>query len=198
MNLYSLFPTPVMFFKFDGQLTDEQKKFLLEQEQVPNVGNTSSKNRQLLDDPVLADLREFIDASVRNYLVNVYSPAHDVNLRITQSWLNWSNRGQHHHKHAHPNSFVSGCFYVQASESDKIYFHRDGYQQIKLKAEAFNVFNSESWWLPVATGDLALFPSSLTHHVDPVTADQTRVSLAFNTFPVGYVGNDDELTGLRV
>lgn len=198
MNIHSLFPTPVAFFKFEDTLTEEQKTFLLEQEQVKNIGNTSSKNRLLLDDPLLANVREFVDNSLRAYMVNIYSPANDVRLRVTQSWLNWSKPGQHHHKHAHPNSFLSGCFYVQASESDKIYFHRDGYQQIKLKPEAFNIFNSESWWLSVLTGDLVIFPSYLTHHVDPVTAEQTRISLAFNTFPVGYVGNDDELTGLRV
>jgi hypothetical protein len=33
--------------------------------------------------------------------------------------------------------------------------------------------------------------------VETVTGDE-RVSLAFNTFPVGYVGEENELTALHV
>jgi hypothetical protein len=38
----------------------------------------------------------------------------------------------------------------------------------------------------------------LTHMVEKVNAAETRISLSFNTFPVGYVGNDDSLTGLHL
>jgi hypothetical protein len=31
---------------------------------------------------------------------------------ITQSWLNYTETNQYHHKHEHPNSLVSGVFYV--------------------------------------------------------------------------------------
>jgi hypothetical protein len=42
-----------------------------------------------------------------------------------------------------------------------------------------------------------LFPSSLTHMVETVQGDE-RVSLAFNTFPVGYVGEEESLTALHL
>jgi predicted 2-oxoglutarate/Fe(II)-dependent dioxygenase YbiX len=57
--------------------------------------------------------------------------------------------------------------------------------------------NSESWWFEVGAGDLMLFPSSLTHMVETVQGDE-RVSLAFNTFPVGYVGEEESLTALHL
>jgi hypothetical protein len=41
-----------------------------------------------------------------------------------------------------------------------------------------------------------LFPSSLTHMVEAV--QQERVSLSFNTFPVGYVGEEESLTALHL
>ena len=50
----------------------------------------------------------------------------------------------------------------------------------------------------MATGDIMLFPSSLTHMVQTVDADATRISIAFNTFPKGYIGDDLELTGLHL
>jgi hypothetical protein len=83
-----------------------------------------------------------------------------------------------------------------ARERDKIYFYRDGYQQIKVQTDNWNLYNSESWWFEVGAGDLMLFPSSLTHMVEAV--QQERVSLSFNTFPVGYVGEEESLTALHL
>lgn len=197
MNMRHLFPTPVGIFSLDRALTDEERAFLMGQDQRSNTGNSTSKNNFILRDKAMTGLRQFIKDCVAEYFAATSNPKHDVHLRVTQSWLNYSKPGQFHHKHEHPNSFVSGCFYVNANpETDKIYFHRDAYQQIKLLPKEWNLYNSETWWLPVATGELILFPSSLTHSVDTVQGDDVRVSLAFNTFPVGAVGDELDLTGL--
>ena len=199
MITHNLFPTPVSFLELGRKFSDEENDFLLNLEQKPNDGNTTSKERHLLDDPKLALLREFMDASVSAYFKEIYSPKNEVSLRITQSWVNYTKPGQWHHKHAHPNSFISGVFYIKANkDTDKIHFFKDGYQQIKLPVDQFNLYNSESWWLPVGTGQLILFPSSFTHMVEAVKGEDLRVSMSFNTFPVGYVGDDDSLTGLHL
>jgi len=199
MITHNLFPTSVSFFELGREFSDEENDFLLNLEQKPNDGNTTSKERKLLDDSKLASLREFVDASVASYFKEIYSPKHEVNLRITQSWVNYTKPGQWHHKHAHPNSFVSGVLYIKANkETDRIQFYKESYQQIKLPVDQFNLSNSDSWWLPIGTGQLILFPSSLTHMVPTLQGDDQRVSMSFNTFPVGYVGSDDDLTGLRL
>jgi len=134
-----------------------------------------------------------------DYLKEIYAPKNDVTLRFTQSWANYTEPGQYHHKHEHPNSFLSGVLYINADPTkDKIYFYKNGYQQIKLPTENFNLYNSDSWWFEVATCDLLLFPSSLTHMVETTKSDQTRISISFNTFPKGYVGGDLDLTGLHL
>ena len=84
-----------------------------------------------------------------------------------------------------------------ARERDRIYFYKDGYKQISLPTDNWNLYNSESWWFEVGTGDLMLFPSSLTHMVETVK-DDDRISLSFNTFPVGYVGEEESLTALHL
>jgi uncharacterized protein (TIGR02466 family) len=113
--------------------------------------------------------------------------------------VNYTKPGEYHHKHAHPNSFISGVFYIQSdAEKDKIYFYKDGYQQIKVPAADWNEWNSESWWFEAVTGKLILFPSSLTHMVETVQSEQTRISLSFNTFLSGYIGDENDLTGLRI
>lgn len=199
MIIENLFPTPVGFFKFEEGLTDEQTTFLLEQKQRPNDGNTSSVDKYILKQKKLGNLTTFIEKCAHEYLMATICPKNDVRLRITQSWLNWTKPGQFHHKHAHPNSLISGCFYVKANKSsDKIFVYNEGYQQIKFPPAEWNLYNSESWWFPIGTGDLIFFPSRLTHMVVPVEGDDTRVSLAFNTFPIGYVGDEDDLTALHL
>lgn len=199
MIIENLFPTPIGFFKYEEGLTEAQIKFLKDQEQRANDGNTSSVDKYILKQKKVASLTTFIEKCAHEYLMATIAPKNDVRLRVTQSWINWTKPGQFHHKHAHPNSVISGCFYVNADrENDKIYFYRDGYKQIKFPPVEWNAYNSESWWYPVGTGDLIFFPSSLTHMVQTVGGEDTRISLAFNTFPVGYVGDEDELTALHL
>jgi uncharacterized protein (TIGR02466 family) len=197
--IHGLFPTPVAIYKLDRELTEEELVFIKGQETRPNTGNTTSIDNTVLRNHSMTKVRDFIESSVSEYFKTVYSPKHNVNLRITQSWVNYTEPGQYHHKHAHPNSFVSGVFYPQANrKTDKIYFYRDGFQQIKLSPSEWNVWNSESWWFEVGTGDLVLFPSSLTHMVETVKGEDTRISLSFNTFPIGLVGDEMDLTGLKL
>ena len=197
--IHNLFPTPVGIYKLDRDLTEKEIAFIKGQETRPNMGNTTSTDNTILRNKPLIKLRDFIETSVADYFKTIHNPKHQVSLRVTQSWINYTEPGQFHHKHAHPNSFISGVFYPQANrETDKIYFYRDGLQMIKLPPSEWNVWNSESWWFEVGTGDLVLFPSHLQHMVETVQGEQTRISLSFNTFPVGLVGEEVDLTGLRV
>ena len=199
MNTHNLFPTAVTYFDFGSKLTDLELKFITEQETRNNDGNTTSVNNNLFESAELAELARFCEESLQQYFKEVYAPKHDVIPYITQSWANYTKKGQWHHNHEHPNSFISGVFYVQAQKDiDKIYFYKNGYQQIKVPTESFNLYNSESWWLGVETGQLILFPSHLTHMVQTVQTDETRISISFNTFLKGYIGNDMELTGLHL
>jgi uncharacterized protein (TIGR02466 family) len=199
MITHTLFPTPVSCFKLERNFSVKENKFLLNLEQKPNSGNTTSKERKVLENNKMESLREFIETSISKYFKEIYSPTDKVGLRITQSWVNYTKPGQFHHKHSHPNSLISGVFYIKANkEIDRIHFYRDGYQQIKLPVDQWNLFNSQSWWLPVGTGELLLFPSHFTHMVESVKGDDVRVSMSFNTFPVGEIGDDDSLTGLEL
>lgn len=199
MNIYNVFPTAVGKFSLGRDFTEKELKYIKELETRPNQGNVTSKDNNLFDRKELKDLAKFCQESVASYLKEIYAPKNDVTLRFTQSWANYTNPGQFHHKHEHPNSFVSGVLYINADPTvDRIYFYRNGYQQIKLPTENFNLYNSDSWWFEVGTTDLMIFPSSLTHMVETTKSDQTRISISFNTFPKGYVGEDLDLTGLHL
>lgn len=196
MIVENLFPIAIGMFNSNEKIPAE---VLENQTQRINIGNTSSENTYLLNDKRLSSLRHFIEKSLFEYFMATFAPKNDVNLKITQSWLNWTKPGQHHHKHSHPNSLISGCFYVNANKNtDKIFFFKEDYRQLVMPPIEWNAYNSESWWYPVGSGDLILFPSSLTHMVQPVEGDETRISLAFNTFPIGMIGDESQLSGLRL
>jgi uncharacterized protein (TIGR02466 family) len=198
METLSLWPTPIGIFQYTEIISDEQLKSIVDMERSPNEGNTTSKNNYVLDLPEHNNIKQFVQFCVDTYFTQLYCPEKDIRLRLTQTWFNYSEKGQFHHKHAHPNSFLSGVFYIQTSDSDRIYFHKDSWKQLDIPAKEFNVFNSPSWWYPVTQYSCLVFPSSTGHHVPPVENEKTRISLAFNTFPVGYIGDDKTLTGLHL
>ena len=193
----NLFPTAVGFYEVDKPVTTKELQFIKDLETRANDGNTTSIDNYLLKSKEMKRIAAFIDKSVQSYFNEVYAPKHDVKPYVTQSWANYTNKGQYHHKHNHPNSVISGVFYVAAMPSrDRIYFYKDGYQQIKVTTEDWNQWNSESWWFPVETGKIVLFPSNLTHMVETVQSEDTRISIAFNTFLEGVVGDNKTLTEL--
>jgi ectoine hydroxylase-related dioxygenase (phytanoyl-CoA dioxygenase family) len=77
-------------------------------------------------------------------------------------------------------------------------FFKGGCQKIHLAVKEYNSFNSNSWWFSVETGDIVLFPSSLTHMVETKKGDNTRVSLSFNVFIKGTLGSNKNLTELTL
>jgi uncharacterized protein (TIGR02466 family) len=199
MSVNLIFPTPVISFKLGRNLTQAETDLLINMPTRMNMGNVTSIDNIVLENKVLSDIAGFIKSSVNQCFDELYKPRKKVKLRITQSWLNYTKKDQFHHRHSHPNSFLSGVFYANANkDSDKIYFYDSRYCQITIPGSEHTPINSRSWGFPVETGDLVIFPSNLEHSVEVLTTDTVRASLAFNTFPVGYIGDDQELTGLHL
>jgi uncharacterized protein (TIGR02466 family) len=198
-NINGIFPTPIYISKLNRELTPLELKFVDKNKKdfYKNDGNITSNNNYILNEKPFANIKKELDLRVQDYFDKVISPANNITPYITQSWLNYTETNQYHHKHAHPNSLVSGVFYINCHEEhDKIKFFNDIYKTIRLEVKDWNMWNSESWWFSVKTRDVILFPSSLTHMVETKQGDNTRISLAFNVFIKGTVGNNKNLTEL--
>ena len=53
----------------------------------------------------------------------VRCPQNNVEIYITQSWLNYIDENQYHPMHYHPNSVVSGVLYLDCDkDNDRIHF----------------------------------------------------------------------------
>lgn len=52
--------------------------------------------------------------------------------------------------------------------------------------------------MPVKEGMIIIFPSNLKHSVDKVKEDKTRISLSFNSFVKGSLGDKENLTEVKL
>ena len=201
-NIQSIFPVPIYTTKMNRAFTKKELQFVKEQKNhtYKNTGNFTTYDSYILNKKEFKNIKKFLERCCKDYLEKIICSKNNISLYITQSWLNYTEESQFHHKHEHPNSVVSGVLYLDTDKkTDQIVFsHPIRYQQIQPDVGKFNIWNSDSWWIPVETGELFMFPSSLTHQVVTKKGNNTRISLAFNTFYKGTLGSEDRLFELTI
>lgn len=196
VKVLKAFPQAVMHMTMDKEFTQTELDFIMSQHNVllENMGNNSSEDMDILRHEPLANLKKFVQRCLDMYFLHVYQPRtpKHVRLTLTQSWLNFTKEGEHHHIHTHPNSIISGCLYISAKrEEDMITFQKREIPQFQIETTKINDFNSLELNVSVATKDIVLFPSSMLHRVPETTNKDIRISLAFNSFFRGKIGNVD-------
>lgn len=181
IKLTTIFPTPIVIAKYEkvDSVMDCIKKM------PPGVlnekGNHLSATLNILDDPGLSHLKEFILECLKEYAKKILDTS--AELYITQSWINRSPKGVGHHEHAHSNSIVSGVLHITKGEKlPPIRFSKDSFDSLQLPVNKNNIFNSPYSMFNFEAGNLVLFPSSLRHAVPVNESDHVRYSIAFNTF----------------
>ena len=195
-----LFPTPIYQAKLNRKFTKRELRFVEKTKTkiVSNFENFTSIDKYVLDNPSSATLKKEMELFVEDYFSKILAAPKTVIPYITQSWLNYTEPKESHHKHSHPNSYVSGVLYINANKAhDKITFAHNRYEQIKISNTGWNLFNSDSWFFTVESGDVIMFPSRLTHLVKPTKGKDTRISLSFNIFVKGNLGLAANLTELK-
>ena len=199
-NIYGIFPTPIYISKlnkFNKKELNYVDKLSLNINK--NMGNVSSKNSYVLNDKPFNNIKKQLLNHITKYFDEVISTSDKIVPYITQSWLNYTKENEYHHSHAHPNSFVSGVLYINANkENDKIIFEKNKYQAIDLTKKDFNLYNSDTWFFPVHTGDLIMFPSDTQHKVEYKRGNNIRTSIAFNIYIKGILGDLIKLTELKL
>ena len=201
-EICGIFPTPIYMSSIDRSLSSIELSFIeeMKKDTHESEGNFISNNNYVLENIKLISIKKELELRIQDYFIKVLNARDDVIPYITQSWLTYTDKDQFHHQHKHPNSFISGVFYANADEEfDSIKFFKDIYQPIIPGYKDWNLWNSESWYFKIKTGDIILFPSSLAHMVDyKKGGNTTRVCLAFNTFLKGKVGDQKDLTELKL
>jgi len=198
MPIHQLFPEPIYFSKLDRALSQGELRTInkYKEKTYKNEGNITSNDNYVLENKTLKNLKKDLNKKVLDYFDKVVCTNNPITPYITQSWINYTESDQFHHRHSHSNSLVSGVFYISANKKiDSIKFHKNHlHQTIKLNVTKYNIFNSTSWRCSVQTGDVVLFPSYLHHGVEKKKGPDTRISLSFNIFIKGPLGDKKELT----
>lgn len=121
----------------------------------------------------------------------------EQDFRITTSWINKIPKDDWIQQHSHPNSVISGVYYIETtSDCSPIVFNKPFLYtnfihqtvQITFDENNKNQYNSDHIGVQPETGDLLLFPSWLEHTVNPQQPNVERIGLAFNCFPTGKFG----------
>lgn len=200
--VHPLFATPIMVSGGTFAFAPEEQAFLDGLEFVRNVGNAMSRDDRVLDAPALARLRAFVDEHVSVYVHRLWRIREDLEVHVTQSWVNRAGPGQFHARHRHPNSIVSGVLFLDDDPDEAlppIAFHRPQEPfPLQLDYRDLDELNASARTFPVERGRLILFPSLLEHDVGPNETDRTRSTLSFNTFVRGVAGRADALTEVRL
>ena len=162
---------------------------------------TVTVTQRLLDAPEFSAVKRELEQLTLDY---VHLQGHRVHsVQIGNSWGNTLKRNEPIHTHTHPNSYVSGVFYL--TDGVPLNFHNplqtEDLFMLRPLVE-WQEHNEYTWQVlkvPIKAGYVVLFPSKLKHHVDKCDTDY-RYSIAFNTMPIGAIGDSTKelsITGIE-
>ena len=208
LELHPLFPQAFGYASAPELITSKVLAAANQQERTHNTYNEISADNKILAhvDQYLATreagILDFILPKLEEFYEKVFgiSVTPQLNPQFTQSWLTYSRKGQKMHGHKHPNSLVSGVFYINAVDGlDNIVFTKDTqYQHYSWPSWPTSVYSGTEYIIPVKSGDLILFKSDVHHNFNEVQHDEERISLAFNSWLSGSVGEREGLTHLEL
>lgn len=195
MQTFNLFPSQV-FTVVDKENLDKFKKIL---NSFTLTEPNTFKQDQSLDTYVLNKLPK-LKIKIEKYLkiyVEEILKIKNLNIYVTQSWINVNKPGCHTHEHTHSNSLISGIYYFEGGGAPLKFMSRN-YGNINMNY-SFDLKEADPLCcnqveLDCIEGGFYFFPSSLPHSVDNSQSKQIRKCLSFNTFFEGSIGNLDNKT----
>jgi uncharacterized protein (TIGR02466 family) len=196
VSVSSLFPIALGKADERYNLNSEERNWMRSLDVHDNYLNRGTVRSDVLKDEEAKSLLNFIQKNLDEFFYTTYNPSKDTQIKIVQSWFNFTGKDQAHHRHSHPNSFISGVYYPHCVPNDSIVFHssvQSGVSPMELCIwnKHGTAYHNKETRVDVSTGELILFPSSVEHSVPMVTVDgDERISLAFNTFVEGTFGED--------
>lgn len=106
-----------------------------------------------------------------------YSDRFISNVSITEMWANRSELGDTLQTHVHPNSLLSGVFYVESYEGSKLVF--SDLSNMRPDPETFTEASMNVRWYNCIPGRLILFTSDMPHGTNKQTSEG-RTVISFN------------------
>lgn len=132
------------------------------------------------------DITDYFLSLGKYYIQSVGAPYHRITMGSV--WINYTYKGDFNPIHTH-DSLLSGVIYIKQDEG----ITREQNEGSHGRATSgipgmthfvhdlnYHPFNKFTYSNPFVAGELLMFPSWLTHWVNPFVTDGERVTLAFN------------------
>jgi len=185
-NLAEVFPIPIAGFNLESinsSNIDSIKTYISSLESQEQGSNGSlSHNQQVLNEPIFEPIKEEIYKHLKKYIDYCDHAVEDV--KIVSSWSNIVNENEHIHIHYHENSYISGVIHL--TEGSNLVIRKPIIKRFYQIDTEYRDVSKTEFLIPAATAQLVLFPSMLPHYVQDNNSKDTRLSIAFNTWPLKY------------
>ena len=185
MEITSLFSIPICEHHYDDDLGDLEEECIrrstLDSGQVLSNSGGWQSNYIYPDDDYFSEFILEMEKKANNFAkgLEIYQKGKIGNL-----WININGYKDCNRRHYHPESIISGVFYVKAPDKSSMlrFFHPSSNFMVRdwnvdLKC---NMYTSSIWEIFPEEGKLLLFPSWLEHEVDQNLSQDKRISISFN------------------
>ena len=185
MEITSLFSIPICEHHYDDDLGDLEEECIrrstLDSGRIASNSGGWQSNNIFSDDDFFSEFILEIEKQANNFAkeLEIYQKGKIGNL-----WININEYKDYNRRHHHPESIISGVFYVKVPDKSSVlrFFHpssdfmaRDWNVDFKC-----NMYTSGIWEIFPEEGKLLLFPSWLEHEVDQNLSQEKRISISFN------------------
>lgn len=135
-------------------------------------------------DPSFAELKKRLDPHARAFAEALHLEFGGRKLRLDSLWVNVLAPGGVHSGHIHPNSVLSGTYYVDTPKGASALKIEDPRLALMMAAPARREDAPEAErtfvYVQPEAGELLLWESYLRHEVPPNGSKRARVSISFN------------------
>lgn len=201
MSTFSLFPTSIYKGQLPTKTANSLNRQLLHEIEVLAQDDTAgiewsaknyrngftsyaSANQMHKVSPTFAELELHIRKHVAKYISSLKLNIKPSQLSMTTCWVNIMGPNSAHSMHIHPQSVISGTYYVQMPKNcSAIKFEDPRYLQFMARPPVH--INADKKYqthisIPAKSGEMVLFESWIKHEVPINTTQNQRISISFN------------------
>lgn len=192
LQFLQMFPTTVLSCRLPDheRLNDSLLEYIGRERKSSSGGRTRSNalgwqsGNLDFDVPVVAEFANLVLERAREYgLALKWSLPSYMQLVMREIWANANVKYAYNNVHNHPNSMLSGVYYVKVEGDCGDLSLFDPRKQAWIMQPDFserNFTNAPVQFIPPEAGKLIVFPSWLEHGVNQNLSDADRISLSFN------------------
>jgi uncharacterized protein (TIGR02466 family) len=195
LSLYEFEVPAALYVKTLKQCEDINWNEVSKRSNKPEQGRSTSDFHR---EKECQDLKNFIEQCLEEVRVDIR--AHTIEkIAVSQLWANKSVKDEWHWGHTHNWSFLTGIIYIKGVTGNTWFSRQSDYDKlisysIRQSEEGENLLIHKQ---APKLGSMFIFPSNLFHSVDEVKESE-RITISFNSFPTGTLGNWENLGGVKL